>query len=207
MVRNIFGVGVLCAVLVGVVSACDSEGGQAVPVPKSPVTTQTGAGEQLPYAGAPKVDNPLPPSIMDRDPCTVLTAVQVDTLFSDDPDPGEARDTGVAHSCDWSDLNKGSMVGVQLVYGLHDGLSQVYAKKDQAAFFDEGQPVQGYPTVAYGPVDDRPNGGCNVSVGVADNLVVQADAKLPRSSVGKDDPCDAARQVADLVVTTLKGVS
>lgn len=162
------------------------------------------AGKQLPYAGAPTVENPLPASVMDRDPCTVLPAEAVTELLSG-PQPGERKDTEVATFCSWSNGEKGSFVAIQLIHGAKDGLSQFYAKKDEAAYFEAQQPIQGYPVAAYGPVDDRQQGGaCGVVVGIADDLVFEADATLSRANRGTADPCQVVRRVAEAALTELK---
>jgi hypothetical protein len=139
---------------------------------------------------------------MDRDPCGVLSATQVSNLLGTSA-LGESKDTGIAKTCSWANLDSGSLVTVQLVYAWSDGLGRVYAKKNEG-FFENLEPVQGYPVVAYGPSDERSTGRCGVAVGIADNAAFEADATISRSKVGQADACDAARRVADAAVTTLK---
>jgi hypothetical protein len=194
----------LALVLLGLVAGCSGETpGNASPA-SSGKTGQPGPGKSLPYAGAPEVPDPLPASVMDRDPCTVLTPEQIDELFADPP-TGEPKDTGIANTCRWTDTRRGSAVNIQLLYAARHGLSQFYATKDSGELWLPLEPVQGYPVAAYGGVDSRETiGSCGVVVGIANNMVFEADANLPDANLGKDDPCDAARQVADLAVTTLK---
>jgi hypothetical protein len=148
------------------------------------------------------VTNPLPPGTIDRNPCEVLNSSQIVTLLGA-PAQGESKDTGIAKTCHWANLDRGSSVTVQLVYAWTDGLGHVYAKKNEG-FFENLEPVQGYPVVAYGPSDERSTGRCGVAVGIADNAAFEADATISRSNVGTADACDAARRVADAAVTTLK---
>ncbi|MFI5611080.1 DUF3558 domain-containing protein [Amycolatopsis sp. NPDC051903] len=153
---------------------------------------------------APKVDSPLPASLIQGDPCTALTSTQIDSLFSNTPTRSPAaKDTGVAKSCSWGDDTRGSLIGIQFVYAWKHGIADVYATKGRG-FFKVLAPVQGYPVVAYGPSDQRSKGMCNVAVGIADNAAFEADVQFATSSVGKGDPCDDARKVADLAITTLK---
>ncbi|MEC3980851.1 DUF3558 domain-containing protein [Amycolatopsis sp. H20-H5] len=199
------GVCVAGLLTVGALAACSTKPGTAQPLPSSSPTAQpSGSSQGNPGSGLPTITNPLPASVIQGDPCSVLTTAQLATLFSATPHRNAATDTGAAKSCSWSDLDKGSLVGIQLVYAWQDGLGHVYAKKNEG-FFKELEPLHGYPVVAYGPSDDRSTGRCSVAVGVAGNAAFQADATLARSKVGQADPCDAARNIADLALTTLKG--
>lgn len=182
------------------VAACSgTTAGTATTEPRTvPPATRTGSN-------VPAIASPLPVSLIQGDPCSVLTPAQVGTFFSSTPtrDPG-AKDTGVAKACYWSDIQRGSHIGIQFVYGWKRGLADVYAKKGQG-FFKELAPVQGYPAVAYGPSDERPDGRCGVAVGIASNAAFEADAQVASSAVGTGDPCKDARNVANLAITTLKG--
>jgi hypothetical protein len=194
-----------CAAITGAASLClvaacsGTTAGSATPVPDTAAPTSA-AG--LPV---PTIPHPLPASLIQGDPCAVLTSAQVDSLFSGTPtrDPA-AKDTGVAEFCGWSDVVRGSRVSIQLVYAWKNGLATVYAKQGQG-FFKVLAPVQGYPVVAYGPSDERADGRCSVAVGIANDAAFEADVQVAKTAVGKGDPCDDARKVADLAVTTLKG--
>ena len=192
----------LCAaiagvVVVGVIAGCSgSTEGSATPESR-PAPSPSNA--------APTIAQPLPASLIQGDPCTVLTPAQIGTLFTGTPTRTPvATDSGVAKYCSWGDDARGSLIAIQLVYAWKHGLADVYAKRGQG-FFKELAPVQGYPVVAYGPSDERARGMCSVAIGIADNAAFEADATVGRSAVGKGDPCDDARKVADLAVTTLKG--
>lgn len=193
------------AVFACTVACGDGEkSGQASP---APTTANSATGN--PEAGAPPtVPNPLPASLIKADPCKVLTPEQAKTLFSGvEPETDPAQDTGAAMACHWSNVDRGSTIGIQLVYAWENGLDTVYKKRVEAGLFEELEPVQGYPVVAYGPTDDRPTGRCNLAIGIADNAAFEADVKLADSKVGKADPCAAARDIADLAITTLKGMA
>lgn len=195
---------VLLAVAATLVACGGDEPGQPQLAPTSQISGDTGESE----AGAPAVASPLPASLIKGDPCKALTAEQVKTLFSGvEPDVGPARDTGAAMQCTWANLDRGSSVGIQLVYAWENGLDTVYSKKAEAELFEELEPVQGYPVVAYGPTDDRQTGRCNLAVGIADDAAFEADVKVADAKAGEVDPCEDARKVADLAVTTMKGQS
>ncbi|WP_233573823.1 DUF3558 domain-containing protein [Amycolatopsis panacis] len=182
-------------------AACSrTTGGTATPGPSSaPATSSSG----LPV---PTVANPLPASLIQGDPCKALTDAQVKGLFTNTPTRDQvADDTGVAHACGWHDVDRGSLVMIQFVYAWKRGLADVYATQGRGGFFKVLAPVQGYPVVAYSPRDDRSRGTCGVAVGIADNAAFEADVQFANSAVGKADPCDDARKIANLALTTLKG--
>ncbi|WP_410647961.1 DUF3558 domain-containing protein [Amycolatopsis sp. cmx-4-54] len=176
--------------------------------PETPPGTSSGPSlskAALPYADAPKVENPMSASVIQRDPCDVLTPAQISSLFQGKPEVQPARDTGVAQQCRWADISRGSSIGIQLLYAARDGLSQFYAKKQSNGLWQLLEPVQGYPAVAYGAKDTRQTlGDCSVLVGVADNAVFEVDVNVADAKAGTVDPCKDARMVADLAVTTLK---
>ncbi|MET9263031.1 DUF3558 domain-containing protein [Amycolatopsis sp. NPDC004079] len=198
-----FRVPLLALLLAAGLAACGGNGGKPDPLPS---TGSPSSDAQRPSSEVPKVASPLPASLVQGDPCKVLTDAQVKTLFSGvSPEVQPSQDTGVAKQCRWSNPSRGSGIGVQLVYAWKDGLGHVYAKKNEG-FFEELAPVQGYPVVAYGPTDDRPTGRCSVAIGIADDAAFEVDVKLADSQAGKGaDPCQDAQHVADLAVTTLKG--
>ncbi|MFF0146538.1 DUF3558 domain-containing protein [Amycolatopsis sulphurea] len=188
-------------VLMSVLAACSgTTAGTATPGPSSaPVASSSG----LPV---PTIANPLPASLVRGDPCKALTDAQIGGLFTNTPTRSPAaKDTGVAKSCSWGDDDRGSLVGIQFVYAWKRGLTDVYATQGRGGFFKVLAPAQGYPVVAYGPRDERSRGMCSVAVGIANDAAFEADATFARSAVGTGDPCEDARKVADLALTTLKG--
>ncbi|MET9260498.1 DUF3558 domain-containing protein [Amycolatopsis sp. NPDC004079] len=191
----------LALLLTAVLAACGGNAGNPDPV----LGTESPSKARKPSAGVPTVASPLPASLVQGDPCTVLTDAQVKTLFSGaTPQVQPSQDTGVAKQCRWSNPSRGSGIGVQLVYAWKDGLGHVYAKKNEG-FFEELAPVQGYPAVAYGPTDDRATGRCSVAIGIADDAAFEVDVKLADSQAGKGaDPCQDAQHVADLALATMR---
>jgi hypothetical protein len=185
------GLGVFALVL----SGCSSDPGHALPSTGTPQSTGSGAAP-------PKIANPLPSGTLDGDPCAALTSNQVIDLLGVST-TGKALDSGVAKTCHWANLDRGSSLTVQFVYAWRDGLGHVYTKKNEG-FFQELEPIQGYPVVAYGQEDGRPTGRCSVAVGVADNAAFEADVTISRSNVGRGNACDSARRIGNDVVTTLK---
>lgn len=168
----------------------------------SPSTT----GKTLPYAGAPKVEHPLPESVLSGHPCDgALTAAQINAIFKMQPQGVRADIPALGPECKWVNEDTGSLVLV-LYTTKADGLSAVYANtKGMAKVWRPLPPVQGLPAVAHSTAgDQRQNDSCQVSVGITDRYTVDVSVGLGQSRVGKQDPCDAAATVAGMVVTNLK---
>lgn len=174
----------------------------------SPPSSDTSApGEvELPYAGAPKVDNPLDTTRFQQDPCQSLTATQAQELNVNSP--GEPREAPLGNACEFRGRSdRGALVEVAFQDKHPFGLSAVYQANEDGKldFFDELDPIEGYPAVAWAGTDDRPNGGCAVDVGVSDEIAFSLVVRLSQANVGEKDPCDTAAMVAGLALQTMKG--
>ncbi|MDT8913551.1 DUF3558 domain-containing protein [Amycolatopsis sp. PS_44_ISF1] len=154
----------------------------------------------------PKVAHPMPAGVLGSDPCRALTPSQLTTLLGSPVHSGGPEPSGVANTCSWGNLDHRSLITLQFVFIWQDGLGHVYAKRNEG-FFRELQPVQGFPVAAYGPDDESSLGRCGIAVGVADNAAFEVDATISLSHIGKTDPCEAARRIADAVITTLNAVT
>ncbi|HWD07332.1 MAG TPA: DUF3558 domain-containing protein [Amycolatopsis sp.] len=189
------------AALVLVTSCSGGNGGTAgTPSSAPPSTTTT----TLPYAGAPKVEHPLPASVLAGDPCQyALTSDQLHQIFGITPQ-GKRNDTsGLGPACDWVDSDTGAAASVNYVTDTHQGLSGVYANtKPQVRLWQVLPAIQGYPAVGHSSSDDKDF--CQVSVGIRDDLTVDVSLGLSSAKVGTADPCTTAARVADFVVTNLR---
>lgn len=194
-------------VVVGVVSlaGCTSEQpGQAQPVEGASSAPDDG----LPHSGAPGVRDPLDVSRFVRNPCAALTPDQATNTLGLDP-KGEYYgefEKSIGPACSWNDRAKGSSAMVLFATNavFDQGLSQLYAVRDRFEVFEPDKPIQGYPALVWMDRDQRSTGQCSLSVGVTDRLAVQMSATVSRDKRGKLDPCEGARTVADLAITTMK---
>ncbi|MET9260501.1 DUF3558 domain-containing protein [Amycolatopsis sp. NPDC004079] len=174
-------------------------GGQA-----DTAATATVRSAALPHSGAPKVEHPLPASVLSGDPCkTALTPAQVESIISVAP-PGKLRNIGgLGPSCRWSNIDSGSAISTGYVTEDHQGLSAVYRNsKPKAKLWRPLPPVQGFPAVAF--TVDLGDGLCQVSVGTADDLSIDVTISLGESTKGNTDPCTVAGQAADMVIANLR---
>ncbi|MBE8519373.1 DUF3558 domain-containing protein [Amycolatopsis sp. H6(2020)] len=201
-------VGVLLAA--GLVAGCSGQGGSGTAsgnaLPAS--SWQNASSSSLPYAGAPKVPNPLPVSVLSGDPCTdaltpqqVLTAIGVDVAGrrEDLPQLGPA--------CAWTNHETRGAVGVGYTLNTHVGLSGVYANtKPKSPLWQELPPIQGFPAVAYADSkgDQGPVDFCQASVGLADSFSIDVSLTLGSSKKNTENACALISQVADMAVTTLR---
>lgn len=84
--------------------------------------------------------------------------------------------------------------------GNKKGLSDTYRGRSRFKFFEETT-VEGYPAVFNDPTDERPNGNCNITVGISDTLTFRA-----REGGGPAGQavCDRTKQLAAAIIATLK---
>lgn len=199
--------------IVGILSlaACSGEQpGQAQPVDgasptgsSSAPSSSGGSNAGLPHSGAPKVREPLDVSAFLRNPCSTLTRDQVINTLRLLPQ-GERIDEPSGPRCRWSDPSKGSAADLIFYTSIKDGLSNTYQTQHNRDVFEPMEPIQGYPAVIAMTLDGRPSGRCSIEIGLSDQLTAQIGATVSRSKIGKSEPCQAVRMVADLMLTTMK---
>ncbi|WP_406640961.1 DUF3558 domain-containing protein [Amycolatopsis sp. WGS_07] len=197
---------VAAAVVVSGCSGGSASGGS--PGSASAPASSSSAGKALPYAGAPKVENPLPDSVLSVHPCdSALTPEQVGKALTQRP-LGEHDDKPeLGAQCHWTNSEVGAGVSVIYVTKVLDGLSAVYANtKPQSTVWRPLPSVQGLPAVAHSTYSSEGSKSfCQVSVGISDKYTVGVSVNLSPAKVGEQkDPCKAAETVADMVVTNLK---
>ena len=169
-----------------------------------PETTDPEVNE-LPYAGAPAVTDPLDTERFQQDPCQALTANQADTLkvrF-----PGNLRDSSLGKACEFRvSTDRLALVEVASLDENPHGVSAIYRAEEDGKLklFDPLEPIEGYPAVAYGVVDERDTGACSVVIGVSDEIAFEIALQQSEANIGIKDPCETAAMVAGMVVETMK---
>ncbi|WP_037360367.1 DUF3558 domain-containing protein [Amycolatopsis orientalis] len=197
---------VLGAVAVASVAAGCSGGSAAPPSTSTPASASTAAA--LPHSGAPKVEKPLPASVLSGQPCQeALTPDQLNQIFGTAPQGKPDNLAGLGPNCKWNNIDSGAGLTVSYTTQTHQGLSALYQNtKPQAKVWRELPPIQGFPAVAHSTYSSGTQDGfCAVSVGIADDL--SFDASLTPSDAKRAsgaDPCELSARVADMVVTNLK---
>lgn len=162
-----------------------------------------GDDEEPPFAGAPKVDDPLDTTRFQQNPCKTLSTDQTRQLNL--PPTGELDEkTPLGNTCRWR--NRETVADAEIHFSNEDprGLSAQYDAQDEYAFFEELPPIDGYPAIANDILDDRDIGRCTVVVGVSDEITFDASVQLSEANVGKKDPCAAAAEVAGMALRTMK---
>ncbi|PFG48689.1 uncharacterized protein DUF3558 [Amycolatopsis sulphurea] len=193
-----------------VVSAAGCSGDpNAAPASSAPVSaSSSAAAATLPHSGAPKVEHPLPASVLSGQPCQeALASDQLTQIFGTAPQGKPDTLPGIGPECRWANIDSGAGLSVGYTTQTHQGLSGVYQNtKPQSKVWRELPPIQAFPAVAASTFNaGTQTGFCGVSVGVADDLsfdvsLTPSDAKR----AGGADPCELSARVADMVVTNLK---
>jgi hypothetical protein len=167
-------------------------------------TESTEPNEELPTDGAPPVTNPLDASAFQGDPCRMLTAAQSQELNVGSS--GQPYDEALGNGCIWQNSETRGRTKIAFLDKDPHGLSSLYRanKAGKWAYFEELQPIEGYPAIIRDIVDHRPQGSCTVIVGVSDEIAFGTILELSQANVGKKDPCEVSAQVAGMALQTMK---
>jgi hypothetical protein len=201
-----------------VIAGCSGSKVEGTPSgPASNGSSSTGASAAQDLHGAPPVANPLDTTKFQQNPCASLTAVQLQHLRDsiDAATEPEPRKDGSGPACNWRASDRGSATNLDVGFlTAGSGLSSAYAQKGDYAVFEKLPDIQGYPAVVAMSIDGRSTGDCSIQVGVTDQLVVSVQigvSSVPGANGQANpyykEPCPAAQQVAEAVVTTLRGRS
>jgi hypothetical protein len=158
----------------------------------------------------PKVETPLDVSRFQQSPCDSLTTAQSHELLGSDVVAKPVVDDQAGPTCNW-DIPAVSQAGVGVTYfkSTNLGLTGIYRSKDSVySFFLPLEPIDGYPTVAFGMVDERNSKGrCTIALGTSDTQQVDISVALSETNIEKKDPCAAAHDVAAKVLANLRKVN
>ena len=199
----------LSASLLALTACTPQTTGTPSPSSNSPGRTSSGSADQVPGAGAPKVENPINVTRFLQAPCDALTAEQVDSFLGKGVSPKPDLKGQAGPECFWhSPSISQAGVGVIFTHAANLGLTSVYAARGtKYPFFKPLEPIDGYPLVAYdGEGDQSSKGRCTVAVGASNTQAIDISITQSEENVGKKDPCIAAREVAGKVLTNLKSV-
>ncbi|WP_394360941.1 DUF3558 domain-containing protein [Amycolatopsis sp. SB7-3] len=204
VLRNRAAVAALVLVSVAVAGCTGETPGTATPTPGTSPSSASSAAPEDP--NVPKVANPLDASAFVGDPCKLLPAATAAELgFTE---PGEPKSDTSNPACSWKSRGKADSLQIILGSGNREkgmgGLAGLQKAKDagQLKFLEPGPEVDGYPTVYYGLQDRRARGNCDLSVGVADDLAISAQAE---GYDNEQDSCGNAQKAVSAMIKTLKG--
>ncbi|MFC3448202.1 DUF3558 domain-containing protein [Amycolatopsis speibonae] len=204
VLRNRAAVAALVLVSVAVAGCTGETPGTPTPTPGTSASSGSSAAPEDP--NVPKVAVPLDASAYVSDACKLLPAAAAAELgFTE---PGEPKNDTSNPACSWGIRGKADSLQIILGSGNREkgmgGLAGLHKAKKagQLRFLEPGPEVDGYPTVYYGLADRRAAGNCDLSVGVADDLTISAQAEGYKS---EQDSCGNAQKVASAMIKTLKG--
>ncbi len=174
--------------------------------PSSVGGTPAPTSDTLP-PGTPNVAHPLDTTAFQKAPCSVLTAAQLQQLNV--AAAGQPKvDDPLGPACDWHDQNGPSKIdlGVGFVTA-GQGLAGPYSQKSNYEVFEPQQDIGGYPALIAMTDDARPQGDCQILIGVTNKLALSIEGLL-KTGVDKSpdmsNPCPRVRAVAEAVIATIK---
>lgn len=213
MSRRFSGIIAVVCVGAGLLVACSggTVGGTPAPATGSTPTSSAAAASSAGTSDVPKVATPLPASVLDGSPCDgALTTEQVAHFIGTAKTP-ERTDITAGPACSWLSSD-GVSGGITVYYQTKTqvGLAYDYRTNKPAASRWEPTELQGYPAVALvlKGNDQSVSGTCTFSVGIRDDLAFSAGVTLGDSARKRGvDSCAAAKDIANTVLTNLKGRS
>ncbi|MDX8033067.1 DUF3558 domain-containing protein [Lentzea sp. BCCO 10_0856] len=191
---------VVGAAAFALLAGCGSGGGTTgTPTNGTQPTSTSNSG------GAPKVQNPLDVKAFEADPCSAVTAAQIQA-FGLPGVSGKVNTTSPGPACTWLGASTaGKMTPGLGILPEGTNLSTILPNKDATYQVFESQPeVQGYPAYLALAVDQRKDGGCEVLVGVSDEKAILFTFSSFNGSPKFADPCGAVTEFANLAMTTIK---
>ena len=215
MSRRLGVITVLMCAGAGLLAACSggTVGGTPSPETISAATSSSGAASSSAETpGVPTVQNPLPTNVLDGSPCeSALTTEQVVHFVGTPktPDRNDTFDTGPA--CTWFSMD-GVSGQIEVFYDTKTGggLDVIYRELKPTSGRWEPTIVQGYPAVASTSKGENQSitGACTVTVGIRDDLTFGVGLTLGDNARKRGvDSCEGAKDVANAVLTNLKGRS
>jgi hypothetical protein len=189
-------------VSVGVISVMLLQGCSSNAATGTPSNAASPSASIPSTASAPKVQNPLPASVISKHPCDAgtLTGTQLGQLFGEVP-AAQRKDTQVGPGCQWQKTSTGATADVAWLTSVSGGLSQVYSQEDA---YRQVLEINGYPALAYNVTQNPPVGDCQIAIGISDSLVVGVGFVVGGNRYGQQNPCDVAKIVAQDVLGNLK---
>lgn len=189
------------AAALAVLAGCGGGGTTGTPT-QTPSSTSS-SGDTTPN-GAPKVKTPLAYERFEADPCSVLTAAQLETLGLPGI-KGEVNPGTPGKSCIWLGSKTPSKATPSVVFlqGV-EGLDALYGAKANMELWEPQPPVQGYPAVLNSAADLRKSGQCSLDVGVTDKQVLSFLIQTDKGGTRYSEPCAAVTDFANQVITTMK---
>ncbi|KMS81362.1 DUF3558 domain-containing protein [Prauserella rugosa] len=187
--------------------SADGEEGEAQPAPDTQVgsPTESAPREELPHSGAPAVDQPLPESVLSGHPCDLLERAQVEDALGEGASQGTVADEeGLGPRCDWGSARQDAGFVVSFYTDAAQGLSSWYANtRPKMKIFEEVEPIDGLPTVAFKKSHDDPI--CTLVTGISDKYAVGTTVTISTEKEDEGvDACQVGRQLATEVIGKLK---
>ncbi|GAA4539784.1 DUF3558 domain-containing protein [Amycolatopsis samaneae] len=173
----------------------------------------SGAIDDVPGPGVPKVAAPIDFTNYLTKPCESLHSNQVDELLGENATPKPDLKAGAGPTCVWRKGSSQAAVTVNFLTLVPIGatkpmgLTGYYNNREKDFKFFEVLPsIDGYPAIAYGVKDERKTEGvCTVATGTSDRYAFNVAINLSPGNIATKDPCEYAKKVAGEVLANIKG--
>lgn len=175
----------------------------------APGPTPVGPFEPGPSVSVPPIPVPLNGAKFKADPCTAFSPAQLNNLGFE---TGKQTKEPDGNSC-YITLRPGITVRASRISAIPESLATLY--RDRARGFDtrgnhwEEVTVAGYPAVIVDiqvDITSHLPETCRLALGADDSTLITltVGAGIPEAGPWKDDPCGAAKKLAEVVVDNLR---
>lgn len=151
---------------------------------------------------APTVANPLDVTKIEKSPCLMFPANALKVAGITPTNEGYADTLSrLGPACRLDGDTEHWRLSATLLTSDKQGLSRIYANQEANPNpnFKEVAPIEGYPAVQGVGTNSPSEGGCNVTVGLRDDLTLSV-----RVTGKQDRPCEFANTAAAVAVRAIK---
>ncbi|HJP73512.1 MAG TPA: DUF3558 family protein [Pseudonocardiaceae bacterium] len=155
--------------------------------------------------GAPHVADPLSTDKFQSEPCLTVPATQL-TALNIGTQSNNTFNMMIGPSCQWGpgpDMDPNVFRAIVTYRTSESGLSSIYGRRHSYKVFTPLSPIDGYPAVLDEQTDQRPYGGCVITVGVSDGVAVDVGLTVSSGQYATN-PCTPGAQFAADVVTGIE---
>ncbi|MFB9431835.1 DUF3558 domain-containing protein [Streptoalloteichus tenebrarius] len=185
-------------------ASCSGGSVQGTAQPTGGLPNSASASSDALPPGVPRVPKPLDTARFQQDPCSILTAAQLQPFKL--TGPGLPRKDPFPY-CQWPDMTNQAKMSLSVSIATdRDGLAGLYQRQKNFKVF-EPLTIEDYPGVIVATaLDQRPQGVCDVEFAVTDKLSISVRTNLSTPDRATN-PCGPTKAAAAEVLKTLKATN
>ncbi|MCP2260017.1 Protein of unknown function (DUF3558) [Streptoalloteichus tenebrarius] len=183
-------------------ASCSGGSVQGSAQPTGGSSIGSGASSDSLPPDVPRVPKSLDTSKFEQNPCTALTAPQLQKVGIKVQGEPKQNPNPI---CWWNDFDAKVSLSVEIATN-RDGLAGLYRRQKNFKVF-EPLTIEGYPAaIVLTARDERPDGICDIEFAATDKLSISVQTQLDTPDRGSN-PCGPTKAAAAEVLKTLKATN